>query len=601
MKKHMSTLMALLLTGVTTSATLPVGAAENYGDSLNTVVTVPNGGQLVSVEVQNENIRTVLHDLAQQGGFNLMMDESVAGNITTQMSRVSINQALQSIADMNGLIITKQPGNIFLIIGRQAASDKGISRQLSKVIKIYYSNASRIANTLNQSIFSDTTAGASGTGPGRVQPDNRTNSIIVVGTQREIELAETAVSKMDIPRQSKTFYLSHSNALDVATILASSIFNDGTANISLGNSSGGGSSGPRPTQLRVERQDLQEGSGINNFGGSSGSGSLSAVSLRGSIKVQDTMSVSPDGPMVVPDSRANSVTVMGTAEQIALAESMIPRLDAQTPQVAIEASLVEISQQGVKQLGPQWGVEINRLQYGFNNDNGLGLITNDPTDANASARSGIVLSSPDPLGPSRRDFVLELRSLVQNQKAKILANPTVVAAHDTESIISIVDEIVRRVTVTIDPNGFSTQQVEVGEAGIVLDVLPKIGEDGTINLRLRPSVTSVRLVTQDASGNIITLLNRRDLYTQNVRVRDGETLVIGGLVNEEDHIRNDKMPGMGDLPIIGAMFRASSNGSAANPNKKSELVMMITPHIMNNTKLTPVNTVETGMLTGGGQ
>ena len=69
-------------------------------------------------------------------------------------------------------------------------------------------------------------------------------------------------------------------------------------------------------------------------------------------------------------------------------------------------------------------------------------------------------------------------------KAKILANPTIVAAHDTESIISIVDEIVRRVTTQLDPSGFSTQTVEIGEAGIVMDILPKIGEDGTISMRL---------------------------------------------------------------------------------------------------------------------
>jgi type II secretory pathway component GspD/PulD (secretin) len=167
----------------------------------------------------------------------------------------------------------------------------------------------------------------------------------------------------------------------------------------------------------------------------------------------------------------------------------------------------------------------------------------------------------------------------------------VVAAHDTESIISIVDEIVRRVTTQIDPSGFSTQTVEIGEAGIVMDILPKIGEDGTINMRLRPSVTSILSQTRDSQGNIITLLSRRDMLTQSVRIRDGETLVLGGLIQQRETSRTDKLPVGGDLPIVGAMFRASQGS-----NRRSELVMLITPHIINNTKITPVNTLSTGNL-----
>lgn len=624
MKKFRVPVLGLMLASMTVS--LVNGFAQSEALSLdestlmNGAAHLPGGSQKVSVSAVNENIRTVLHDLSRQGRFNLIMDPSVTGTITLELDKVTLDQALESVAALNDLLILKQSGGIYLAITRQASKDKGLSRQLSKVIPINYSNANRIANILNTSLFASANAtsgsgGSSASGSAqKVKADSQTNSIIVIGTARELELAESAISRLDLPRQSKTFYLSHANALDMATLLSSSVFNDGTASINVsGSSSSSGSSGGTGNEvtastMRVEKQNLLEGSGVNNFGGgSSGGGSSaglsSAVTLRGFVKTTDSLSVSPEGVLIIPDTRQNTVTIMGTAEQIAMAESMIPTLDAQLPQVSIEASLIEVSSTGVKELSNRLGIADGRLQTGFNNapvggvsagvpGGVIGLPTVDPTDNNSFGRTGLVFSS-NPLNKNP-DYVLQLRRLISQSKAKILANPTVVATHDTESIISIVDEIVRRVTTTVS-EGFVTQQIEIGEAGIVMDILPKIGEDGTISMRLRPSVSSILSQTRDAQGNIITLLSKRDLFTQSVRMHNGETLVIGGLIQDQQNSRIDKLPFGGDLPIVGAMFRSQSNGTANNPNKRSELVMLITPHIINKTQTTPVNTSTSGV------
>lgn len=603
---------------------------------LNESLNLPGGSRKISLSASGENIRTVLRDLSRRGGFNLVMDDSVSGNVSVELANVTINQAVQAVATMADLRILPQDGGIYLAISRQAAMEKGLNRSLSKVIQVYYANANRIANILNRSLFADSTTasgsssatagGASSSGGGsnaflRVKGDPRTNTIIVVGTARDIELAEAAVARLDKPRQHKTFYLSHGNALDVAAMISGSLFNDGTSAMTLGGSaggtSGGGSQGGQtgqfssmPSPLRVEKQDIQEGSGINNFGagssgGGSGQGSItsglsSSVTLRGFVKSSDTLQISPEGPLVIPDTRQNAVTIFGSAEQIAQAEALIPTLDARLPQVSIEASLIEISETGVKDLGTRLGISDGRLQTGFNNvaqegvqsaphlplsaqPAGTGLIglpTVDPADTSAFGRSGIVFST-NPLARNS-DYIVQIRALISKNKAKILANPTVVATHDTESLISIVDEVVRRVTVQLDSSGFATQTVEVGEAGIVMDILPKIGEDGTINMRLRPSVTSVLSQTRDSLNNLVTLLSKRDLLTQNVRVQDGQTLVIGGLIQQNDTLRQDKLPGLGELPIVGAMFRASQRNG-----KRSEIVMLLTPHILNKTIPTP--------------
>jgi type II secretory pathway component GspD/PulD (secretin) len=273
---------------------------------------------------------------------------------------------------------------------------------------------------------------------------------------------------------------------------------------------------------------------------------------------------------------------MGTVEQIDLVESILPVLDAQVPQVAIEASLVEISLENAKVLEGQWGTSTNHSEFGFGNSNtAIGLPTK--TDSTGATRSAFSYSTAALNKPN--DLVLNIRALIQEKRAKVLANPTVIASHDTEAVISVVDEVVRRVTVTLDgTTGTITRQVELGDVGIILDILPRVGDDGTVNMRIRPSVSTVREVTTDFQGNQITLLNRRDMISQNVRIKDGRTLVLGGLIQENNTLNHSKLPLLGDAPIVSALFRASQRAS-----KRTELVMLITPHILSPLKQTEVH------------
>lgn len=642
------------------SPTVPV-KAQSAGDSMAQgmtmahLITVPGGHKLVSVEAANASVRELLRDMARQGGFNLILDDSVKGTVTLELHNVAINQALSAIASLAALELLPRSEHIYLAIAKKTAVEKGLNRRLTRMIPVKFGNASQIAAMLNTSLFAVENAelaqlgggaggggamgGAAGGGGGgsaaslfqKVKSDARTNSLLIVGSQREIDLAEAAVAQIDRPRESRTFYLSFANALDVATQLTSSIFNDGTAGFIFQAGGGGGSAGgggggggaagagsvtggaggaqgplDAPSPIRVQSEKIAEGSGVNNLAGGSG-GNTSSFSqeliLRGTVKTTEMAQISPLGPLVVPDTRLNAVTVMGTPEQIAIAERMIPVFDAEPPQVSIDVSMVEITHRGLKELGARVGVADGKLQTGFNNEplpglkplsgiitpagTGLvGLPTNDSTDTAARARSGIIYST-NPL-VRKSDYLFQINALVDQRRAKILANPTIVATHDTEAVVSIVDEIIRRVNITVDgQTGTTTVETEMGEAGIVLDILPKIGEDGTVSMRIRPSVTTVQSILTDAQGNITTLLTKRDILAQLVRIQDGQTLVLGGLVQDALTNRQDKLPLIGDLPIVGALFRASQNQT-----ERSEIVLLLTPHILNKTRLTPARTLD---------
>jgi type II secretory pathway component GspD/PulD (secretin) len=634
----------LMLSGAMGAAVNTESWAQSSVDPtyfLDTQLNVPGGSNMTSIDVIGGNIRNILRDLSLQAGMNLVLDESVNGNISVTLSNVTINHALQTVCALGSIEIVPRNGNIYIALSRQAAIEKGLNFQLTKVIKVRHANAARLASILNASIFAPReiqqqggqgnnrggagggggAGGAGGQQVAKVQTESRTNSLIIIGTAREIELAEEAVNRLDRPRETKTFYLSHVNAIDLATMLASSIYNDGVTLFTAGGGGGAGGAGgggggvtTTPAQLRTELENVTEGSGSNQIGGGGGGGAGQGaggtslgqnLTLRATVKQSTTASVSPDGPILVPDARTNSLTIMGTPEQILLAEQVIPNMDARVPQVAIEVSLVEINEVGRKELSTLYGSSMGTLQFGYNNQSlvgqrstegfagripilpGQGLIglpTQTPGDPNDIATTAINLST-NPISRRAEEYAGRIRALVTQNRAKVLANPTVVTDHDHETMINIVDEIVRNTQVQIN-NGATTTTVVIGEAGITLDVLPKIGEDGTVTIRVRPSITSVRDVVTDAFGNITTLLSRRDLAAQNIRVRDNETLVMGGLTNESSNARTDKLPLLGDLPIVGAMFRSSTNN-----RNKTELVLMITPHILNKTIPTPTHAV----------
>ncbi len=616
--------LSVMLTGSLMAPVIPTSyALEGEEYSLTDSISVPGGAKQVNIDASNENVRAVLHTLSDRAGFNLMMDDSVNGNISLELHNVSVNEALKAVTSLANLELVKKNGNIYLVVSKEVAKEKGMDRAFSKVVKVRYSNANRIAAILNQTIFSPPTGQQQQqVNDQKVRADSRTNNLILAGTPAEIQLAEKAIADLDQPRQSKTFFLSNANALDFAAMLSATLFNDGNANLQLGSSGASSSSSSSgngmiggvpnsPSQMRVEQEKVQEGSGINTFGGSSGSAAVSglgqSITLRGTVKETSSISVSPEGPIVIPDTRTNSVTIMGTVEQIALAESLLPVYDAQLPQVSIEASLVEISEIGRRDLGGAWGIGQGHLQFGFNNQ-ARAYNGNDPNTGNSLIGINTVDSANNSFGSAgfstnprtdSKQFTMQIRNLLQERKAKMISNATIVAAHDTESVINITDEVIRKVNVTIEgTSGLTTQEIELGEVGVVLDILPKIGEDGTVTMRLRPSVSTVLNQTTDALGNAVTLLKKRDLLTQAARLQDGETLVIGGLVQEGDNDAKYKMPGLGDLPILGALNRAS----VRNKNR-TELVLMVTPHIMSKTNLVPVNFTQPIQMNavGGGQ
>jgi type II secretory pathway component GspD/PulD (secretin) len=605
-------LLCLSLTILLLGQGLPAAIAANpdvlTGDVRVTVSpaniheTLPVAGAVrtVTMALHGVSIEDALKALAKKGGFNVLIDESVSGTVNVDWNNIRIQDALENLKTYANLAYDVKGNNLIVAT---ADSDKGKSfnKNSTRIIPLRNANAKVVADLLNTTLFSDRAAAAGTSGGANNLPvtaDYHTNSLVVVGSPTDIKVVQEHVDALDRPREMKTWRLSQANVLDVATILSSSLFNEGQAAIVTSGGSGGSSSSGSGTgagsvtasPMRVTAENIQDGQGTSqasqtggSSGGSSGQTSLTgSMTLRAKVKTSQTLQINPTGAIIIPDTRLNTLTLLGTAEQIAMAEALIPTLDRKVPQVILEASLIELSEEARKDLGYSTAGNRGFFASGTNNNptattivnqiwsNSIGMAANTSNPLESVYR---FVTSPQ---TRRSNFAIQLNALISKNKAKMLANPNVITTSDNETIISIVDEIIRSVTVT---QGFGlppTATTNIGEAGIVLNMLPRVGADNTVSLRIRPTISTVAGQQTDRFGNVVTLLSKREVLAQNIVLHDGETFVLGGLVHNTNTSTVSRDPVLSRMPIVGALAR--NTGTTKN---KTELVVMITPHIIN--------------------
>jgi general secretion pathway protein D len=583
-------------------------------------LALPNKTMRLSLNLHNVPLRDALRAIAQRAGFNVAVDGSVVRKVNLDLNNVTVEDALETLRVMGKLVYSSDKNTLFAADEASEKAQVYRQKQLA-VIPLKYANPQLLANMLNQSVLAPPAqnagsegAGATGASGGAnnattprtvASADPRSNSLIVLGDRSDIAAVRKMLPGLDVPRQYRTWRLSHANALNVSTLLSASLFNEGVPAILMGGggSSGGGAGGAnslQPASVMVEAENLQEGNGSQQTssgggggGGGAGGSTTTAgtmpnnVTIRDRVKESQTLQINPSGVLIVPDTRQNSITLFGTTEQIAMVDGLLKTFDKKAPQVVIEASLVEVNKQGIKELDSNVALSIKQFGYSRNNTRSnifpttsspFGLPVGIPNSV-TSAVENIGRFNTRPV-VNTFEFAYQINALIREQKARIISHPTIITTHDSESVISIVDEIIRSVTVTLNTGGGGagsqvSTQANIGEAGIVMSILPKIGANNTVSLRVRPTVSNVREVTQDVTGNRVTLLSKREMVTQNVTLDNGQSFVLGGLINETNRSIKSKVPGLSDLPVVGALMRSSQD-----EKNRSETLIIITPHIL---------------------
>ncbi|OIO37975.1 MAG: hypothetical protein AUJ75_03435, partial [Candidatus Omnitrophica bacterium CG1_02_49_10] len=286
----------------------------------------------------------------------------------------------------------------------------------------------------------------------------------------------------------------------------------------------------------------------------------------GSIKDMVSSVLSAKGSMQI-DEISNAVIVTDSAANLEKIRDLVARIDTPPLQVNIEAKLVDIQTTDLENLGVTWSGT-----YTIS-----GLLSSFSTTSDETVGGSLNLAGPSSdlsggemtfsLGTEHTTISTTVDALIQDQKANLLANPSITTLNNKEAKIVIGEKVPYREETTTTTG--TTQTTVYVDVGITLKVTPQVNSDGYITMKIHPEVSSVSSLL-DAGPRITT----READTT-VMIKDGETLVIAGLLKTDESTTRSRMPILGYIPVVGLLF-----GNKSVNNVQKELAIFITPHII---------------------
>jgi len=243
---------------------------------------------------------------------------------------------------------------------------------------------------------------------------------------------------------------------------------------------------------------------------------------------------------------------------LARISSDIARIDTPIRQVMLEVLIIELTDDARKALGTEWQWQGTKSKTDSSSE--LGLVVSALRSVSSIAydfTSGIA------------SFLLSLRPMVEEGKAKIHANPRIVAMDGHQADIFLGQEQSYIVETESAGGNLSRQRIII-KSGVTLNFLAQISPYGDITVKVEPEVSQITGFNQDG----YPIVSSRRANTT-VRIRDQETFVLGGLVNEFESSTIGKVPILGDIPLIGKLFRTERN-----ERNETEVIIMVTPHII---------------------
>ncbi|WP_291995068.1 secretin N-terminal domain-containing protein [Candidatus Accumulibacter sp. ACC003] len=296
----------------------------------------------------------------------------------------------------------------------------------------------------------------------------------------------------------------------------------------------------------VKQRDYQELT-VKTFYLANADAKTVAATLKTILKSKD----------LVVDEKLNLVMLRDSPEAIRLAEKLIAVQDIPEPEVMLEVEILEVKRSRLRDLGVKWPEAMALRPLPLE-----GLTLNDLRNINSST-IGVAV------GPT----VINARQL--DSDVNLLANPRI-RARNREKAKILIGERVPNITSTITATGFSSESVAYIDVGLKLDIEPTIYLDNEVAIKVTLEVSNIVNKVETKSGTVAYQIGTRTA-TSVLRLKDGENQLLAGLISDEDRRTADKLPFLGDIPILGRLF-----GSHNDEGIKTEIVLSITPRIIRN-------------------
>ena len=545
----------------------------------------------ISLKLKNMDIIEVFNILSQKGKLNIIAGNDVRGRVTLFLENVDVWTAFRLIVETNNLAYVQEGDIVRVFTDREYEilfGQRFYDKTQAKVFSIHQTKAEFLKPTID----------GMKSRIGKVFVDDNSNSIIVVDSAANVKKIEETLSALDVPLETEIYELEYADAKTLEEKLKpflskrGSIQIDTTTNKVIVSDVPG--SFPVIAKL-VKEYDSKPFVRKEIF-------NLKYAKFD-QIKEKLEKEITEGIGFIRADERTNKVAITDLPEKIARMRLIIEAFDEKHREVLIEAQLVQVTFSKNFKYGVNWEYIATTLAdhaINLNVSSGFELLSELPqtdtgsveafdqriptrvppfdqrTAAHPGGRlflAGLAKGGNDGLGNPYQS-VIDL--LKKTGDVNILSSPRITVLHNEEAKIQVGtnEAYVTNTVVQNTTSATTAENVNFIQVGVILKVKPLINEDGYITLQIEPEVSSVSSFLVTSSGNRIPIVRTSNAKTR-VMVKDGVTIVIGGLIDKNVRKETSKIPILGSIPILGLPFKKIDNEI-----KNAELVIFLTPHII---------------------
>lgn len=299
--------------------------------------------------------------------------------------------------------------------------------------------------------------------------------------------------------------------------------------------------------------------------------SVNVIKILDSIVGKKTYTDSNSKPLVSADEESNAIVIMGPSDEVDYISKLLEELDKEKAQVYVQARIIEVNDEVVNNIGVQYGIF-----GGTSGSNGLATFSsslNGGSNSIALVKDAIGLKIPDITSGLALGASLNL--LKQNGALDVVSEPSILAVNNKESSIYVGEKISIQVSSSVTDGGTERTNYQREDVGLTLKVKPRISSESKVTLEISTLLEGIKS-TQTTSGNPDTL--KKEIKTTAI-LNNGESVIIGGLIENKNESTIQKVPVLGDIPLVGNLFTNDTNTL-----KKNNLVVIITPYMIPKSK-----------------
>lgn len=566
----------------------------------------PGAGQETALlNMENTDINTLISTVAQKTGKNFIVDPRVKGKVTVisheGVSRDELYQIFLSILEVHGFAAVPSGKSIKIIpdanakqAGTLFSGGRG-DEVVTRVVNVDYVNAMQLVPILRPLIPQQ----------GHMAAFPQSNALIISDRAENIQRIVRIIQRVDKPSSDdiEVIRLEHASAAEMVRVLSalhksagkqagevtdiSLVADERTNSILLG--------GDKAERLRM-RALITHLDTPTDATGNTQVMYLKYADAESLVPVLTSVSQGLGGDKsgkpaaagksgneinIQADPNTNALVITAPPDQVRSLQAVIRQLDVRRAQVLVEAVIAEVSSTKSSELGVQWAVDGSANGHGpiagtnFPGASGTGIlnIIANPTASIPNLGNGLSLGLGNITSDNR--FAVLLRAIASDDKSNVLSTPSLVTLDNEEAEIIVGQNVPFLTGTTQTTGGLANpfQTIQRQDVGLTLKVKPQINEGNAIRLDITQEVSSVVPTNaQVQSSDIIT--NKRSIKTS-VIADDGSIVVLGGLIQDDLQEGQSKVPLLGDVPVLGALFRSNTSTKV-----KTNLMVFMHPVIL---------------------